>query len=218
MVLATPPDAGRVNVRLSPPLPTAEAARVYKACLHDTLHAAARERGRIEVWYQDSGSGSEYFESWFPHLRRYPQATITMAERLVHALDRSFQDGARRMIALPGDAPVLPARALSAAFDDLHEVDVVLGPTGRTGWYLIGARTAAWTAARAIVKRLGSGAVSAEMFSRETARAGISGRLLPGGYGIRCMEDLRRARNDAPATSNLGRWLASRTAHRYVAT
>ena len=53
LLFAKAPVSGRVKTRLTPPLPPDEAASLYDACLRDVFALCARERARVELWYDD---------------------------------------------------------------------------------------------------------------------------------------------------------------------
>lgn len=217
LIFAAAPRAGRVRRTLSPPLPADEAARVHEACLHDVVHLAARERGRVELWYRDADGARRYFDDWFPHVERRPLPSGERAHRLRSAFARSFDDGARRVLVLGARTPALPARAVTAAFDALREADAVLGPIGIDDCYLVGLRERAWPAAANLFNApLDADDPAVPAAFRRAARAGLAARMLPGGYAVDRPADLRRARADLPADSNLGRWLAAPRARRYI--
>ncbi|HET9985358.1 MAG TPA: TIGR04282 family arsenosugar biosynthesis glycosyltransferase [Longimicrobiales bacterium] len=218
LVFARRPVAGRVKTRLTPPLAPDDAAQLYEACLHDVVATAARERARIEIWYDGGAEAEAYFAREFPLLARAPQAPGSLGERLEDALARSFADGAERVAVVGSDAPTLPLSSIAAAFDDLHEVDAVLGPAADGGYYLVGVRAAGWPRAAALFRSIPWSTDEVLRASGErAAEAGLEIRLLPGWYDLDRAEDLVRAREDADPESHLGRWLAGPDGARYLA-
>jgi len=218
LVFARRPAAGLAETRLTPPLPPDDAAAVYEACLRDVLALAARERARIELWYEVEDRAREYFEAEFAHLPRAEQVPGSLGERLHDAFAWSFADETERAVVVMSESPTMPDGALTAAFTDLREADMVLGPTRSGRPYLIGLRAANWPKAAPLLRAVEWGTPSCVRSAIERANAeGLVLRVLPGWYGIEDPEDLARAREDARPESHLARWLASDTGRRYVA-
>lgn len=209
IIFAKRPAAGRVKTRLTPPLPPDEAAAVYEACLHDVIAHAARQRARVELWYDDAAGAHDFFAAELPHLRARPQAAGDLGARMRDAFARSFTDGAERVVLVGTDVPTLPDDILNAAFDDLHEADVAIGPCVDGGYYLIGVRATAWNAAQRLFDDVAwSGSDVFKSTIERVARLSLSSRILPGWYDVDTIADLRQALMDATPESHLGRWAA----------
>lgn len=207
LIFAKRPAAGHVKTRLTPPLPPDEAAAVYEACMRDVIARAARERARVELWYRNELRAREYFEKELPHIPSLPQVAGDLGDRMRDAFARSFADGAERVVIMGSDSPTLPDNILHAAFDDLREVCVVLGPSMDGGYYLIGLNREGWSDAATLFDAIPwSGADVFKMTVERIERAGLSSRLLPGWYDVDTLEDLRRAIIDSSCDSNLCRW------------
>src|SRR3954466_5229454 len=81
LVLAKPPEPGRVKTRLCPPLSPAEAADVAEAALADTLAAVDGCGADHKVVALDGVPGE-----WLPEgMRVVPQHGRGLAQRLAHA-------------------------------------------------------------------------------------------------------------------------------------
>lgn len=210
LIFAKQPVPGRVKTRLTPPLPPAEAAAVYEACLHDVVARAARERASVELWYEEAPGAAAYFAAEFGHVERRAQPTGDLGAKLVGALETSFADDGERVVVIGTDSPTLPDDVLTAAFHDLAEVDVVLGPTRDGGYYMIGIRRAAWPVGRALFRDVpwSSDAVFRTTLER-AGSANLPTRVLPGWYDIDRVADLETARRDVRPESRLARWLES---------
>jgi uncharacterized protein len=210
LVFARRPAAGRVKTRLTPPLAPADAASVYEACLRDVIATAARERARVELWYDPESDAEAYFAGGFRHLYRQPQAHGDLGQRMADAFARSFDDGAARAVIVGSDVPTLSETAYGAAFDHLHEAAAVIGPALDGGYYLIGLAADAWPRGRRLFEQItwSDTGVYAATIDR-AVDAGLELRVLPGWYDVDRPDDLRRARADALAESHLGRLLRS---------
>ena len=207
LVFAKRPAAGHVKTRLTPPLPPDEAANVYEACVRDVIALAARQRARVELWYVDEERARIWFEKEMPNLPAEAQATGDLGVKMLDAFERSFADGAERVVIIGSDIPTLPEAVLNAAFDDLHEVDVAIGPTVDGGYYLIGMRAEARAKAHVLFERIVWS--QPDVFRSTLNRienAGLESRVLPGWYDVDTIDDLRQALADATSDSHLSRW------------
>jgi uncharacterized protein len=213
LIFARAPVAHRVKTRLTPPLDPQAAATVYEACLRDVITAAARERGRLELWYAEEPEAAQYFAAEFPHVMRQAQSGADLGERLTDAFARSFDDGAARVVIIGSDAPTLPETFYGAAFDHLRDAAAVLGPAVDGGYYLVGLAVEAWPQAMHLFHDVpwSTRDVLATTVAR-AADAGLDMRVLPGWYDIDTMDDLLRARADLAPESHLARWLAEQAA------
>ena len=206
LVFAKPPIAGRVKTRLTPPLPPDEAASVYEACLRDVVALCARERARVELWYDGAG---EYFEREFPHLPIAAQSAGDLGRKMSDAFERNFNDGAHHVIIVGSDVPTLPETVLNAALDGVREAELVVGPARDGGYYLIALSRRSWPRASSIFEKIAwstDTVLKATMSKAE--RAALDSRVLPGWYDVDTMDDLRQALLDTLPESNLSRWAA----------
>ena len=207
LIFCKAPVAGRVKTRLFPLLSPGEAADLYEASLHDVITKAARERGRVELWCDDA-KGCRILAGRFPHLPIELQAQGSLGDRQRDAVQRSFADGAARVVLIGSDSPTLPDSHLSAAFDDLHDAPGVIGPTLDGGYYLIGFARSAWPAALPLFDDVEwSTDQVLNQILRGVARLGLDLRMLPGWYDFDVPDDLERLRQDAAAESQVGQWL-----------
>src|SRR5688572_24655367 len=127
LIFCRPPLAGRVKTRLSPTIAPDDAATLYEASLRDVIALAGRERARVELWY-DGQDAERYFTEQYPHIITQRQSSGELGARQRDAFERSFADGAERVVLIGSDSPTLPEGHLNAAFDDLREAPGVVGP------------------------------------------------------------------------------------------
>ena len=207
LIFGKAPAAGRVKTRLTPPLPPDEAASVYEAMLRDVVSVCARERARVELWYDADTRAELYFATEFPNLIATPQNGADLGARMAHAFDASFADGAHHVIIIGSDVPTIPEQVLHGAIDDVRETDCVIGPTIDGGYYLIGINRNAWPRARTLFEEVAwstDGVLRATVVKATAAKLEL--RVLPGWYDVDNIEDLRQALLDAQDDSNLARW------------
>jgi rSAM/selenodomain-associated transferase 1 len=67
-----------------------------------------------------------------------PQSDGDLGERMAIAVADAFSAGARRVVVIGTDCPDVTAGVVEEAFTRLDAADVVLGPAGDGGYYLIG--------------------------------------------------------------------------------
>lgn len=144
IVFLREPRAGLVKTRLASAIGARQAARLYRAFVQDTLHAAASLSGAdLEVRFTPSLAKRSRILSLAPRgsRRRWvlrPQSTGGLGERLSRAARDAFRQGAASVILLGSDCPLLGSGELKAADNALRRNDVVLGPARDGGYYLIG--------------------------------------------------------------------------------
>lgn len=208
LIFSKVPEPGGVKTRLSPPLTPDEACVVYEASLRDVVTHAARERGRVEIWFAGHPDESVWFEDAFPRAVLENQCEGDLGARLENAFERSFADGAERVVIVGADVPTLPESTLTSAFRDLEEGGGVIGPSTDGGYVLIGLCRSAWPAAGALFRDVPwstSGVLETSL--QRAADGRVELRLLPGWYDIDRPEDLVRAAQDALPESHLAQWL-----------
>lgn len=198
------PRPGRTKTRLAPALGPEGAARLYRAFLEDTVRLArASGAEQVELWLSGSREGVARAAERRPGLRVRRQVGEDLGERLRHAFDAAFDEGADRAAALGTDHPTLPPGRLDDAFGTLGAADAALGPTRDGGYYLLALRREAWPRAAELFREIpwSTGDV-AEVTRRRAEAADLVVRSLPGWYDVDEPSELPRLRQDvAPDTA-----------------
>ena len=135
------PRAGAVKTRLIGALSAGGATAVHRRLAE---HAAAQMRLLMvtrpvvaEVHY--TGGTPAQMTAWLGRDLVYRSQTEgDLGARLDHAFAAAFDGGTRAVIIMGSDCPDLTAQVLTHAFDRLTDSDIVLGPAGDGGYYLIG--------------------------------------------------------------------------------
>jgi hypothetical protein len=138
IVFAREPVLGKVKTRLQKDLPAPVVLRLYKSFLKDVLRAASRVKcGRRVICYTGGRS--------VPFLRRFKkdfsfsrQRGKDLGERMHRAFVQSQKKGSRKTVIIGTDVPDLRRGDIQEAFAKLDTHDVVLGPCGDGGYYLVG--------------------------------------------------------------------------------
>ena len=94
---------------------------------------ATRALGRVDLILASDGPVPE-------GARVLPQRGRGFGERLENAFEDARAAGYTEIVTVPGDVPGLSEAQLSAAFQALETLDVVLGPSPDGGVWLIGSR------------------------------------------------------------------------------
>jgi hypothetical protein len=137
-VLAKSPVAGRVKTRLCPPLTPAQAARVARASLMDTLDTVM-EVDVARRWVVLDGKPGD----WLPAgMEVIGQRDGPLGDRLGGSIEDVFARLALPVLVIGMDTPQLRSPHLEAAAGSLlgAGTDAVLGPAEDGGFWLIGTK------------------------------------------------------------------------------
>lgn len=134
------PEPGKVKTRLCPPLSPEQAAQLYISLAQDTWNSANRVSG-VEVLaaYEpgDTANNLHWLAAGNP-VSHFRQKGRDLGERLIHAFETAFHKGARKVIVIGSDAPLLSREIMEQAFFDLDRNELILGPAKDGGYYLMG--------------------------------------------------------------------------------
>lgn len=209
VIFAKAPVPGKVKTRLSPPLSPVQAAAIQDASLRDVVERARGVAADLRICYDDEDGAAAWFLDTFADVEVLPQGSGGLGRRLSRVFENGFDSGLSRLVVIGSDSPTLPREELDAAFEALATADVVLGPASDGGYYLVGLRARAWPRAHRLFRDVPWS--TSDVFTATTAQAAAAGlevRVLRTWYDIDWFSDLRLARADAAADSNLARELA----------
>ena len=135
------PRVGTTKTRLIPALGAAGAAALQKRLTEKTVatarQATIRNGARLVFCH---GGNRKQVRHWLGdrHIRYAAQSTGDLGRRMHLAMQRAFDDGARRVVLVGTDTPGLTTDSLAQAFKALQEKDLVLGPSTDGGYWLVG--------------------------------------------------------------------------------
>lgn len=142
IVMTRIPEAGRVKTRLIPTLGSEGAATVHEALLRKTLQHADQHslKSEVDVDVRFTGGTVSAIETLCSNLNGTwrEQRGTDLGERMQLAIEEAFVEGARQVVVIGTDCPDLSPEILEAAWRQLDEQDVVLGPSTDGGYYLVG--------------------------------------------------------------------------------
>ena len=132
------PEAGRVKTRLARSVGRHEAARLYRVLAETVLGRTQDPRyGRI-VFYSPPEREADV-ASWIgSSAELVAQDGGDLGERMFAAFRRAFDGGARRVVLIGTDVPLLDSAVVARALGKLEDSDCVLGPSSDGGYYLVG--------------------------------------------------------------------------------
>ncbi len=137
------PYEGKVKTRLAGAAGRKAAAECYRLCAEHVFDECRKlnpgntvcyifysEKGdenKIRNW---AGAGFEFF----------PQDGYDLGAKMAGALQKVFGKNTGKVILIGTDIPDISAEILKGAFKKLDDADLVIGPAGDGGFYLIGAK------------------------------------------------------------------------------
>jgi uncharacterized protein len=137
VIMAKAPRAGQVKTRLAPILAPEAIVALYRCLIEDTI-ALARAVAVPRIAVVCPCGHQDEIARWLG-VEVIAQDGDGLAAGLESAFRVVLGPGCRRVIALDGDSPHLPAETVCRAFALLERHDLVVGPTTDGGYYLVGA-------------------------------------------------------------------------------
>jgi uncharacterized protein len=135
------PEPGTTKTRMIPELGAEGAADLQRRM---TEHIVARVFKLIElrsmpVEIRFEGGSEQLMAAWLGNGFSYrPQGGGDIGLRMGRALEDAFRQGFNSMVIIGSDIPDITTEILQNAFEMLKHIDLVLGPAGDGGYYLIG--------------------------------------------------------------------------------
>jgi len=137
VIMAKAPRTGHVKTRLARVLAPEAIVALYRCLIEDTL-ALARAVGAQRIAVVCPSGHQDELARWLG-IEVIGQEGDGLPAGLESAFRILLAAGCRRVIALDGDSPHLPAETVSRGFALLERHDLVVGPTADGGYYLVGA-------------------------------------------------------------------------------
>jgi len=188
---------GKVKTRLAASIGLQRAAASYRHFVVTLLERLSV--CQVEKWlaFTPSGRIDEFQEIAPAGWQLDLQADGDLGDRMRAFFSRRFAEGSERVVLVGSDSPQLPLESIQQAFEQLHESQVVLGPTEDGGYWLVGAAGGVpdifsgipWSTPRVW---------QATIEALQAAK--ISYRVLPVCYDIDTGDDLQRLINELQNT------------------
>ena len=140
------PTPGTTKTRLIPKLGAEGAAELQRQMTQHIVTVMTGFSGShpnsLEVRFE--GGNKNLMEEWLgPGFEYSPQGEGDIGIRMRRALEDGFERGYETVVIIGSDIPHISGDILQKAFEGLEKHDLVLGPTGDGGYYLLGLHIAA---------------------------------------------------------------------------
>lgn len=139
LAFAKAPIPGRVKTRLATGIGAEAAARLYAEIAGDVVDRLSSPSFDLWICYDPPQATAEIQEWLGNEVALIPQEEGDLGARLQAALTAALTV-AHKACVLGTDVPGLEAGLVEEAFERLEEVDVVIGPGGDGGYYLLAAK------------------------------------------------------------------------------
>lgn len=132
------PDPGFVKKRLAKDIGKDNASFLYRLFVEAILKRTEPGRFKRMIFYTPSAKKKE-IQNWIGRkITMYPQKGKNLGSRLSYAFRLAFQKGAKRVVAIGTDMPLIDNKIIRSAFQKLENRRCVIGPCFDGGYYLLG--------------------------------------------------------------------------------
>ena len=141
LIFTRNPEPGKCKTRLAATIGDQAALNIYRFLVRHTASLASALEGvdRLVYFSEQHGDGSY----WSPDEFKYHlQKGDDLGARMLHAFQEVFSLGYSEAVLIGSDLYDLTSDDLREAFEQLSGHEVVLGPAGDGGYYLIGMKKA----------------------------------------------------------------------------
>ena len=136
IVFGKNPLAGHVKTRLARSIGEIPAATLYRAFLLDSLEAFSTLDVDLRLYLAPSNTAIDpHVDAAFPDFLL--QSGDGLGQRMSNAIKESFEAGYENVGIVGSDHPSLPVNILRQGFTEVHNGNVVLGPTEDGGYYFL---------------------------------------------------------------------------------
>ncbi len=130
------PILGKVKTRLAETLGAENAVKIYQKLLQHTHDITKDIVAEKYIFYADYISHDDLWENEIYH--KEMQNGLNLGERMENAFELLFDKGYKEIAIIGSDCYDLAAEILLTAFEQLKNVDIVIGPAKDGGYYLLG--------------------------------------------------------------------------------
>ncbi len=143
VIFAREPKLGKVKTRLARDVGEAEALRLYKSFVRQTLKLASSLKNLDRyIYYAGSNASMPFLRQFKNRFILKQQRGGNLGTRMYNAFDHLFKAGYQKVIIIGTDCLEITKKDIQTAYKRLDRADYVLGPTYDGGYYLIGAKLA----------------------------------------------------------------------------
>jgi uncharacterized protein len=132
------PQAGLVKTRLAKKIGDKNAALLYRLFTEAILARTKDNAFRRYIFYTPTKKKNQ-IKNWLGSgFGIFPQKGRGLGERLSYAFEFFFRRGAKRVIVIGTDNPLLDKNIILKSFEKLKSSQCVIGPSQDGGYYLLG--------------------------------------------------------------------------------
>ena len=144
------PEPGTTKTRMIPTLGADGAADLQRQMTRHILSSVTEFSGlhptSLEIRFE--GGSQKLMAAWLgPRFEYTPQGEGDIGHRMARALEEGFGCGYETVVIIGSDVPHINVDILQKAFKGIKKNDLILGPAGDGGYYLIGMRRASFSRA-----------------------------------------------------------------------
>ena len=132
------PQIGKVKTRLAANVGDKKAYDIYQLLLKRTWNTIKQSNLHVCIEYTPAGYSSEMKELFGERIEYFVQQGSDIGSRMANAFQRVFSSSVDNAILIGSDLPDLDVETLNTAFRKLINHEVVIGPAGDGGYYLVG--------------------------------------------------------------------------------
>lgn len=132
------PKAGYVKTRLAKAIGSKNAALLYKIFTETVVKRIKSTYYKIFVFYMPVSKRKEVISWLGDDLNYYSQKGIDLGQRLKNAFKIAFENGAKKVVVIGTDSPLIEQKEIKDAFAKLNDRECVIGPSRDGGYYLLG--------------------------------------------------------------------------------
>lgn len=132
------PQVGSVKTRLARGIGARKAALLYKLFVKSILETTNSNAYR-RIIFSTPAEKEKETKNWLGNsIEVYLQKGNNLGERLSNAFQFVFQNGAKSVVTIGTDSPLLDEKSVFKAFRELKNKSCVIGPSQDGGYYLLG--------------------------------------------------------------------------------
>lgn len=132
--MAKTPVLGQCKTRLAKSVGDEKALEYYNLMLKKTLKNVHQVQAEPIIHFSESNP----FTQEFSDFEKDYQVKGDLGIKMKSAFSKSFQNGSKKVLVIGTDCPDNSAMNMNLALDSLKEYDIVIGPSGDGGYYLLG--------------------------------------------------------------------------------
>jgi len=138
MIFLKYPEAGKVKTRLASSIGEKLAAFYYKGFVETVIKNTRSFNYTRQIIFTPRQKGKEISEWLGTNEKYFAQEGLCLGARQANAFKEAFKAGARKVVVIGTDNPLIDNDMINQAMQFLENNDLVIGPSVDGGYYLLG--------------------------------------------------------------------------------